>query len=170
VSAITLALVPAAGPDLGPAARDLPHRATAPAPTQPVVAPAPTQPVVAPAPTQPGPDSLDALAAVLSVSCALQLRAIAHRGGPTPDAHVEELRRLLVRREGRRAGLARRRQIRHAVEAAASGRPGAITAGDRQALVRDLRELERALGPAARVGAGRSTSGDAGVLPLRPGS
>jgi hypothetical protein len=132
--------------------------------------PVPTGPVIPPAPTEPGPDSLDALAAVLSVSCALQLRAIAHRGGPTPAVHVEELRRLLVRREGRRVGLARRRQIRHAVEAAASGRPGAITAVDRQALVRDLRELERALGPAARVGAGRCPSGDAAALPLRPGS
>jgi hypothetical protein len=95
---------------------------------------------------------LDAVAAVLSVSCALQLRAIAHRGGPSPEEHVEELRRMLVRREGRRAGLARRRQIRHAITAAVNGRPGAITPGERQALVRDLRELERALAPAARVG------------------
>jgi hypothetical protein len=168
VSAVTLALVP--GPTEPVIAPTPTEPVIAPTPTEPVIAPTPTEPVIAPTPTEPGPDSLDALAAVLSVSCALQLRAIAHRGGPTPDAHVEELRRLLVRREGRRAGLARRRQIRHAVEAAASGRPGAITAGDRQALVRDLRELERALGPAARVGAGRGPSGDAGVLPLRPGS
>jgi hypothetical protein len=95
---------------------------------------------------------LDAVAAVLSVSCALQLRAIAHRGGPSPEEHVEELRRMLVRREGARAGLARRRQIRHAITAAVDGRPGAIAPGERQALVRDLRELERALAPAARVG------------------
>jgi hypothetical protein len=98
------------------------------------------------------PGSLDALAAVLAVGCAIRLRAIAERGGPSPEAHAEELRRLLVRREGRRAGLARRRQIRHAIEAAGSGRPGAIAPGDRQALVRDLRELERALVSADRVG------------------
>jgi hypothetical protein len=139
-----------------------------PGTTPPVIAPAPTPPVIAPAPTPPVAGSLDALAAVLSVSCALQLRAIAHRGGPSPAAHVEELRRMLVRREGRRAGLARRRQIRHAVEAVASGRPGAIAAGDRQALVRDLRELERALVPAARVGAGSDPTVDDGVLLLRP--
>jgi hypothetical protein len=99
------------------------------------------------------PGSLDALAAVLAVGCAIRLRAIAERGGPSPEAHAEELRRLLVRREGRRAGLARRRQIRHAIEAAASGRPGAIAPGDRQALVRDLRELERALVSVDRAGA-----------------
>jgi hypothetical protein len=100
----------------------------------------------------PDPRGVDAAAAVLAVSCALHLRAIAHRGGPPPEEHVEELRRMLVRREGRRAGLARRRQIRHAVRAAATGRPGAILPGEGQALVRDLRELERALAPAARVG------------------
>jgi hypothetical protein len=99
------------------------------------------------------PGSLDALAAVLAVGCAIRLRAIAERGGPSPEAHAEELRRLLVRREGHRAALARRRQIRHAIEAAASGRPGAIAPGDRQALVRDLRELERALVSVDRAGA-----------------
>jgi hypothetical protein len=100
------------------------------------------------------PRDLDATAAVLAVSCALHLRAIAHRGGPSPEDHVEQLRRMLVRREGRCAGLGRRRQIRHAVRAAATGRPGAILPGERQPLVRDLRALERALSPAARVGSG----------------
>jgi hypothetical protein len=104
--------------------------------------------------------NLDALAAVLAVSCALQLRAIAHRGGPSPEEHVEELRRLLVRREGRRAGLARRRQIRHAIGAAVTGRPGAIQPGERQALVRDLSELERALASAVRVGSPHSAEAD----------
>jgi hypothetical protein len=98
------------------------------------------------------PHGLDAAAAVLAVSCALHLRAIADRGGPSAEEHVEQLRRMLVRREGRRAGLARRRQIRHAVRAAATGRPGAILPGERQPLVRDLRALDRALSPAARVG------------------
>jgi hypothetical protein len=97
--------------------------------------------------------ALDALAAVLAASCALHLRTIARRGGPDPDQHLDELRRRLVRREGRRTGLTRRRQIRHALEAARRGRPGAIAAADRHALVRDLRELDRALRPAARVGA-----------------
>jgi hypothetical protein len=110
---------------------------------------APTAVSAAPDPRDP-----DAVAAVLAVSCALHLRAIAHRGGPSPEDHVEQLRRMLVRREGRRAGLARRRQIRHAVRAAATGRPGAILPGERQPLVRDLRALERALSPAARVGSG----------------
>jgi hypothetical protein len=102
---------------------------------------------------------LDALAAVLAASCALRLRAIALAGGPTPDVHLEELRRLLVRRAGRRVGLTRRRQIRHALDAAGSGRPGAITDADRHALVRDLGELDRALGPVSRIGIGVAAAG-----------
>lgn len=97
--------------------------------------------------------TLEAHAAVLAASCALRLSRIARLGGPDPAHHLEELRRLLVRREGRRAGWTRRRQIRHAIDAAGQGRPGAIAVGDRLALVRDLRELDRALGHVTRVGA-----------------
>jgi hypothetical protein len=94
--------------------------------------------------------ALDALVAVLAASCSRRLAVVAARGGPSPEEHLDELRRLLVRREGRRAGLTRRRQLRHALEAARTGRPGAITAADRHALVRDLRELDRALAPVTR--------------------
>jgi hypothetical protein len=96
---------------------------------------------------------LEARAAVLAAGCALRLQAITRLGGPAPDLHLEELRRMLVRREGRRTGATRRRQIRHALAAASSGRPGAIRPADGPALVRDLAELHRALGTAVRVGA-----------------
>jgi hypothetical protein len=89
--------------------------------------------------------ALDALVAVLAASCSRRLAIVAARGGPSPDEHLDELRRLLVRREGRRVGLTRRRQLRHALDAARTGRPGAIAAADRHALARDLRELDRAL-------------------------
>jgi hypothetical protein len=116
----------------------------------PATATPPASPVrrVAPVATDPRDDqaaSLDALVAVLAASCSRRLALVAARGGPSPDEHLDELRRLLVRREGRRVGLTRRRQLRHALEAARTGRPGAIAAVDRHALVRDLRELDRAL-------------------------
>jgi hypothetical protein len=104
---------------------------------------------------------LEARAAVLAAGCALRLRASARLGGPDPELHLEELRRLLVRREGRRPGLARRRQIRHALDAALSGRPGDIRPADGPTLVRDLAELHRALGGAVRVGAAADR-----ILPL----
>jgi hypothetical protein len=94
--------------------------------------------------------ALDSLAAVLAASCSRRLALVAARGGPSPEEHLDELRRLLVRREGRRTGPTRRRQLRHALDAARTGRPGAITAADRHALVRDLRELDRALTPVTR--------------------
>jgi hypothetical protein len=94
--------------------------------------------------------ALEGRAAVLAASCAVALRDVAGRGGPPVDVHLDELRRLLVRREGRRSGIARRRQIRHAVEAVRAGRPGAIHGPDRHALVRDLEVLRHALEPRRR--------------------
>jgi hypothetical protein len=116
--------------------------------TRPPVALHPARVVTGPTDDQAA--ALDALVAVLAASCSRRLAVVAARGGPTPEEHLDELRRLLVRREGRRVGLTRRRQLRHALEAARTGRPGAITAADRHALVRDLRELDRALAPVTR--------------------
>jgi hypothetical protein len=90
---------------------------------------------------------LDARAAVLAARCATRLRASARSGGPSVDEHLEELRRLLVRRDGRRGGLTRRRQRQHVLDAVRSGRVGAVRPGDRSALVRDLDALLHALDP-----------------------
>jgi hypothetical protein len=103
--------------------------------------------------------SLEATAAVLAARCARAVATIAEVGGPGAAVHLEELRRLLLRREPR-APRGRRRQIERAIIAAGAGRPGAIAPDDRVALVRDLRDIDRALGSALRIGAGR---------PLLPG-
>ncbi len=85
--------------------------------------------------------------------CRELLAAIAAQGGPAPDEHLEQVRRLLARR-GHPLDRARRSRLASALLAAAGG-PGTPGRSERElrSLVRDLRAVERVLREVARIGA-----------------
>ncbi|MFA9432063.1 hypothetical protein [Egicoccus sp. AB-alg2] len=96
--------------------------------------------------------TVETRAAVLSARCAVLLRTIARQGGPEPDDHLAQVRRLLARR-ARHVGRTRRRQLRAALYSAERGRPHPVPAEDVATLVRDLEMIEHVLRHVARVGA-----------------
>lgn len=96
----------------------------------------------------------DSLAELLLGSCARIVAGLAGAGGPDPDAHVDALRRLLLRRcDGPR----RRREVAAVIATlrARCGGAGPVAGhvGWTPAQLIDLVDVEHALGHAARVGA-----------------